>query len=183
MKGSGFITLNGKKVEFNSKHSSIINLGFCEAGTSAELQVNFEKSSAETGSFEIYASSMNLTDFEQAISLIRQKSMTIESFTNTSIRGVVEAESDGLMVMPILFDKGWHAKVDGQEVKTQAVNDCLLSFELLKGSHKIQLWFFPEKLFIGIMITLSSALILILLFLKKSGIMLSTIKLFRKGNK
>lgn len=182
MKGSGFITVNGKKVEFNSKHSSIINLGFCEAGTSAELQVNFEKSNAETGSFEIYASSMNLTAFEQAISLIRQKSMTIESFTDTSIRGVVEAESDGLMVMSIPFDKGWHVKVDGQKVKTQAVEDCLLSFELLKGSHKIQLWFFPEKLFMGVMITLASVIMLILLFLKKSGILVSIIKSFRKGD-
>ena len=46
MKGSGFVTVNGKKVEFNPKHSSIINLGFCKAGSSAELQINFDKSSS-----------------------------------------------------------------------------------------------------------------------------------------
>jgi uncharacterized membrane protein YfhO len=183
MNGSGFIMINGKKVEFNPKHSSLINLGFSEAGTSAELNINFDKSSAETGSFEIYAYSLNLTAFENAISLIGEKSMTIESFKDTSISGMVEAESDGLMVMSIPFDKGWQVKVDGEEVKTQAVDDCLLSFELLKGSHRIELWFFPEKLFIGIMITMASALILLLLFIKKSGIVTSTINRLRKGDK
>jgi uncharacterized membrane protein YfhO len=183
MNGSGFVTVNGKKVDFNAKHSSIINLGFCEAGTSAELNINFDKSSAETGSFEIYSYSLNLTAFEQAISLIREKSMTIESFTDTRIRGLVESESDGLMVMSIPFDKGWHVKVDDQEVITMAVDDCLLSFELLKGSHKIELWYFPEKLFTGLMITLASALILILLFINKSGIMTSTINRLKKEAK
>lgn len=183
MKGSGFVTVNGKKVEFNPKHSSIINLGFCKAGSSAELKINFDKSSSETGSFKIYAYTLNIPAFEEAISLIRKKPMTIENFTDTSILGSAEAASDGMMVMSIPFDKGWHVKVDNQEVETQAVDDCLLSFELLKGSHKIELWFFPEKLFMGLMITLVSVLILIILFIKKSGIMVSTIKHLRQGVK
>ncbi|MBU3142778.1 YfhO family protein [Clostridium sp. CF012] len=183
MKGSGFLTVNGKQSEFNPKHSSIINLGFCEAGSSAKLQINFDKSSSETGSFKVYAYSLNIPAFEEAISLIRKKSMTVENFTDTSIRCSVKAASDGLMVMSIPFDKGWHVKVDNQEVEIRAVDDSLLSFELLKGSHKIELWFFPEKLFMGLMITLVSVLILIFLFIKKSGIMVSTIKHLRKGAK
>jgi len=183
MKGSGFVTLNGKKVDFNPRHSTIINLGFCKEGSSAELQINFDKSSAETGSFKVYAYTLNVPAFEEAISLIRKKSMTIESFTDTRILGSAESASDDLMVMSIPFDKGWHVKVDNQEVKTQAVDNCLLSFELLKGSHKIEMWFFPEKLFMGLMITLVSALILLLLFIRKSGIIVSTIKRLRKGGK
>ena len=183
MKGSGFVTINSKKIEFNPRHSTIVNLGFCEAGASAELQIDFDNSSGESGSFKVYAYSLNKPAFEQAMSLIHKKSMTIESFTDTSILGYVKAANDGLMVMSIPFDKGWHVKVDNREVKTQAMDDSLLSFELLKGSHKIEMWFFPEKLFMGLMITLVSALILILLFIKKLGIMASTIKHLRKGAK
>ncbi|MBU3191374.1 YfhO family protein [Clostridium bowmanii] len=183
MKGNGFVTANGKKVEFNPSHSSIINLGFCKPGSSAELKINFDKSSAETGQFKVYAYTLNIPAFKEAIFLIRKKSMTIENFTDTSISGQVDATSDGLMVMSIPFDKGWHVKVDNHEVKPQAVDDCLLSFELLKGTHKIELWFFPEKLFMGLMITLVSVLILIFLFIKKPGIMFSTIKHLRRGGK
>lgn len=176
MKGSGFVTVNGKKVDFNPKHSSIINLGFCKPGTTAELQITFEKSSPESGSFQLYAYGLNTPAFENAISLIRKKSMTIESFTDTSIHGSVESASDGLMVMTIPYDKGWHVKIDDQEVKTQAIDNCLLSFELTKGSHKIEMWYFPEKFFIGLMITLASILILILLFIKKLDIRVFSIK-------
>jgi uncharacterized membrane protein YfhO len=183
MEGSGFVTINGKKIDFNAKHSSIINLGFSESGTSAELQLNFDKSSPETGVFEINGCSLNQLAFEQAIDLIRERSMTVESFTDTYIRGGVGVANDGLMVMSIPFDKGWHVKVDNQEVKTQAVDDCLLSFELLKGSHKIELRYFPEKLFIGLVITLVSVLILTLILIKKSGIMAATIKRLKKGDK
>ncbi|MCJ7690110.1 MAG: YfhO family protein, partial [Clostridiaceae bacterium] len=181
--GSGFVTVNGKKIEFRAKHSTIINLGFCESKSSAELQINFDKSSSESGKFEVYAYSLNVPEFKEAMSLIRKESMTIENFTDTSISGQVETASDGLMVMSIPFDKGWHVKVDNQEVEPQAVDDCLLSFELLKGTHKIEMWFFPEKLFLGLMITLVSVLILIFLFIKKPGIMVSSIKKFRKGVK
>lgn len=183
MKGSGFVMVGGKKVEFNAKHSTLINLGFCESGTSSELQLNFDKTSPETGTFEVYAFGLNQPAFEHAVSLIREKSMTVESFTDTHILGGIEARSDGLMVMSIPFDKGWHVKVDDQEVKTQAVDDFLLSFELSKGSHKIELRYFPEKLFMGIMITLISVLILMLLLIKKSDVKFSTIKRHKKGDK
>jgi uncharacterized membrane protein YfhO len=183
MKGSGFVMVGGKKVEFNSKHSTIINLGFCEAGTHAELQLNFDKSSPETGTFEVYAYGLNLPAFEHAISLIRQKSMAIESFTDTSILGRMKAASDGLMIMSIPFDKGWHVKVDDQEVKTLALDDSLLSFEISKGSHKIELRYFPDRLLMGIMITLVSFLLLILLLIKKTGTTSDTIKLLKKGDK
>lgn len=181
--GNAFVTVNGKKVKFNPSHSSIINLGFCKSGTSPELQINFDKSSDESGNFKVYAYSLNVPAFEQAMSLIRKKSMIIESFTDTNILGSVKATNDGLMVMSIPFDKGWHVKVDNKEVKTQAMDDSLLSFELLKGSHKIELWFSPEKLSISLKITIVSLLILIYLFIKKSGIMATIIKHLRKGVK
>jgi uncharacterized membrane protein YfhO len=167
MKGSGFVMVNDKKVEFNAKHSTIINLGFCKSGTLAELQVNFEKISPESGRFEVYACGLNQPAFENAVSLIREKSMTVESFTDTRIRGRVETSNTSLMVMTIPYDKGWHVKVDNREVKTQAIDDCLLSFELAEGSHKIELWFVPDKFLIGLMITLASILILILLLARK----------------
>lgn len=167
MKGSGYVTVDGKKIDFNSRHSTIINLGFCKAGTSVEMHLTFDKSNAEAGSFEVYSYGLNLSAFESAISLIHEKSIVIESFTDTNIRGEIEVKSDGLMVMSIPYDRGWHVKIDNKDVKTEAVDDCLLSFELSKGPHQIELRFFPEKLLAGLMISLISMLILILVFSKK----------------
>jgi uncharacterized membrane protein YfhO len=176
MKGSGFVMVSGKDIVFNSQRSSIINLGYCKSGTYAVLQLTLDKLSTEAGGFGIYACSLNLPAFEHAISIIREKSISIESFNDTNIRGSVEPESDGLMVMSIPFDKDWHVKVDDVEVKTQAVDDCLLSFELPKGSHVIELAYYPDKLSTGLMITLTSFLILIFLFIMKPWSIASAFK-------
>lgn len=183
MKGSAFVKINDKKLDFNPKHSSIINVGFCEPGTIAEVNINFDKESSETGSFEIYPYGLDLAAFEKAISIVKEKSMTVESFTATSIKGKVSAEEDGLMVMSIPYDKGWQVKVDNKKVVTQEVDECLLSFELPKGNHSLELKFFPDKLLEGMVITLVSLIILIGLLLRRFGISSSIAKAFKKGDK
>ncbi len=163
MKGKGSITVGGVKSSFNANISSVISLGFCEAGTTAEVLIEFDKSDAESGRFEIYSYSMDTEAFEKGISEIRKNQLEIESFSDTSIRGTVDSDYDGMMVMSIPYDKGWNVTVDGKKVETKAVDESLLSFEVPEGSHDIKLTFFTDKLAEGIGITAVSALILILL--------------------
>ena len=164
MKGSAFVKVNDKKVDFNPRHSTIINLGFCKSGTLPEMEITFEKTAPESGRFEVHASSLNIPAFENAISLIREKGMTVEKITDTGIRGSVEAKNAGLMVMSVLYNKGWHVKVDGKEVETLAVDNCLLAFELSEGFHKIEMWFVTEKFMLGLVITVVSLMLLLLLY-------------------
>lgn len=160
VEGSGFVSFNDEKVEFNPRQSSIINLGYCESGTSAELELNFEKESSESGRFELFVYRLNRSAFENAMSLIREKSMTVESFRDTYISGRIEAESTGLMVMSIPYDKDWLVSVDGRKVKIAAVDDCLLSFEVPEGAHKIELRYFPQEFYAGLVITIASVVML-----------------------
>ena len=60
---------------------------------------------------------MNQQAFENAISLIKEKSMTVEGFTDTRILGHIEPSNDGLMVMTIPYNKGWHVKINNQKLK------------------------------------------------------------------
>lgn len=163
MKGNGFVKLGDRKVDFNPKHSTIINLGYCKSGTFAEMQIDFDDTSAESGAFEVYANGLDKPVFEKAVSAIRKKSINVESFKGTNIKGSINADSDGIMVMSIPYDKGWHVKVDNREVKTQAIDNCLLSFDLEKGQHTVELWFIPDKFYIGLVITLASILLLVLI--------------------
>jgi len=173
MKGSGFVMLNDKKVDFNPKHSSIINLGFCKAGTSGEMQIEFEKEAPESGSFEIYTYSLNQPVFKDAMEIISKKSMNVESYNSTGIHGSVDSEADGIMVMTIPYDKGWSVEVDNHKVETIAIDDCLLGFALTKGSHKIDLKFVPDKSLIGLMISAVSILVFALLAIKAHALRLS----------
>ncbi len=166
MKGKGSITVNGVKSDFDAYHSSVISLGYCEAGTSAEVLIEFDKSGSESGRFEIYSYRMDLEAFEEGISEIRKNQLEIESFSDTSIRGTVNSDHDGMMVMSIPYDKGWNVTVDGKKVETTSVDESLLSFEVPEGIHAIRLTFFTDKLAEGIGITAISASIMIFLIIR-----------------
>jgi uncharacterized membrane protein YfhO len=167
MKGKGSITVNGVKSDFDAYHSSVISLGYCEAGTSAEVLIEFDKSGSESGRFEIYSYRMDLEAFEEGISEIRKNQLEIESFSDTSIRGTVNSDHDGMMVMSIPYDKGWNVTVDGKKVETTSVDESLLSFEVPEGIHAIRLTFFTDKLAEGIGITAISASIMIFLIMRR----------------
>ncbi|NJD03867.1 MAG: YfhO family protein [Ruminiclostridium sp.] len=167
MKGSAFVTVNGKKVDFNPRHSTIIDLGFCKSGTLPEMEITFDKTAPESGRFEVYSSGLDIPAFEKAISIIRDQAMIVDKVMDTGIRGSVEIKTAGLMAMSVLYDKGWHVKVDGKEVQTLAIDDSLLAFELAEGPHTVETWFIPDKFFLGLGITMISLLILILLFIKR----------------
>lgn len=160
MKGSAFVTLNDKKVDFNPRHSTLINLGFCKAGTTPEIEITFDKTAPESGRFEVYASTIDVPAFEEAISKIRAGGMTVDKVTDTGLKGTVNAETDGIMTMSVLYNKGWHVKVDGKEVETFAIDDCLLGFDISQGTHNIEAWFVPDKFQPGMIITLASLVVL-----------------------
>ena len=186
MKGSGFVEVNGEKINFNLRHSTIINPGFCKAGSTVELQLTFDKLSPDSGRFEIYSYALDQNAFENAMSLIKENSMVIESFSDTRIKGSIETDSDGIMVMSIPYNNGWHVKIDGRKAETQAVDDCLLSFELPAGFHEIELSFLPDKFLLGAATTLVSILILAVLFFfrKRNKIYINTneIKQVKQNN-
>jgi uncharacterized membrane protein YfhO len=62
--------------------------------------------------------------------------------------------------MSIPYDKDWLVSVDGRKVKTAAVDDCLLSFEVPEGAHKIELRYFPQEFYAGLVITIASVVML-----------------------
>lgn len=157
-----------KNRDFNPAHSTIINLGFCKSGSSCDLQLLFEKDAPESGKFEIYVCGLERQAFKDAISLIKEKSLIIDKFAENRILGKIESEEKGTMVMTIPYNKGWHAKVNGQKVETWAVDDCLLAFDLPSGSNNIDLKFMPEGYFSGIIVTITSILLFILISFKET---------------
>lgn len=160
MKGKGTITVNGVKSDFDAFHSSVISLGYCEAGTSAEVMIEFDKAGADSGRFEIYSYRMDLEAFEKGIDEIRSNQLEVASFSDTYIKGTVDSSFNGAMVMSIPFDKGWNVRVDGKKVETFAVDESLIGFNVPEGRHEIELSFFTDKLAEGIAITAASAAIL-----------------------
>ena len=152
--------VGNKSFWFNGTRATIINLGYCTAGTIVEIQLTFNANSPETARFTLKAAGLDLPKFESAIEKIRAKSFNMQSFSDTRVSGTVDAPEDGYMIMTVPYDKGWKVKVDGAEAETQALDNCLLAFKMSKGTHSIEMNFLPDKFIPGLFITLASIAIL-----------------------
>lgn len=67
--------------------------------------------------------------------------------------------SPGFAVLSVPFDQGWAVSVNGQPVKTYAVNGGLTGIAVTAGENDIQMWFTPRGLTAGKYLTLAGLLV------------------------
>lgn len=64
----------------------------------------------------------------------------------------------------IPYDEGWHIYVDGKEVELGKTMDALISFEITEGTHDIEMRYFNDYLKWGIIISVTSLLLAVGVF-------------------
>ena len=84
--------------------------------------------------------------------------------TATSTVGVVDKPK--LLQTTIPFHKGWSVLVDGKLISPFISNGGLLAFNLAKGEKQIVLEFKPTDLKLGLIVTLISFIVCILILFK-----------------
>lgn len=163
---NGHVEVNGEKMDYNAYRSTMVDLGYLKAGTPVELNLVFDEEGPESGSFHVYACSVDTAIFKQAISDLKDRQITIKSHSASRLSGTVNVREDSVMVMAIPYDTGWNVRVDGMEVETFALADCLLCFNISKGQHLINMDFVPDRFLTGLCITFLSLVILIVSWLR-----------------
>ena len=161
---NGFVMVNDKKVDFNARRSTLANVGFCELGDKIQFELTFKDSAPQTGNFKLLSYTVDQAKLVEAIGLIKENSMEVSSFSDNRISGFANAEKDSIMVMTIPFDPGWQVKIDGERSETMALDEGFLCFDLPAGEHKIELIFIPDKMNLGLIISLVSIVILFILY-------------------
>ena len=157
----GYVMLDEDKIDYNAKRSTVIDLGFVKAGTEIVFNITFDAESSESGRFELYACGLDAAALGQVTGEIRDNSLLIDKFTDTRVKGTVNAPEEGYLLLTIPYDTGWQAKVDGQTVATQSLDNGLILLPLEGGRHEIDLKYRPPKLLWGMLASLVSLLTLL----------------------
>ena len=116
-------------------------------------------------SFSAY--SIDNEEFEEAAYEIQNNKITITDFKENNITATITVDEDCAAYTSIPFDDGWKVFVNDQEVETYKVGNSLLAFDLTTGSNNITLKYFPKGFVIGSIISGSSLIVCIILFLPK----------------
>lgn len=155
-------------------HRQIVHIGDVPAGTA----VTVSTTDSDVSSLQLYAYAFHQDVFELAFNALASEGLVIEEYDDTSIKGTITSSADGLMYTSIIYDRGWSAYIDGEEVEITSINDALIAIPVPAGTHTIELKYWPTNLTPGLLITFASIAILVFLIVldkkkKKSMIVVS----------
>ncbi|SHI36143.1 YfhO family protein [Parasporobacterium paucivorans] len=150
------ITIETKTYD-STQHDRIIDIGTVSAGN----KVTISPDSSENAIFSYFAA-FNEKVYTDVFKELDAGSLVIEKYSDTYIRGTVDAGEDGLLLTSIPYDEGFSVYVDGKKTDTKAFKNAFISFPVEKGSHTIVLVYSPKGLALGFIISAASLVALLL---------------------
>lgn len=109
----------------------------------------------------IYQKDMATVD--AAVKKLQNSCMNVEIFTDEYIKGTVESSSDGILFLPIMYDKNWTISVDQEELTLAKGNIGFSAIPVGPGKHEIVLKFSPIAVKIGALTSILSIIILMII--------------------
>ncbi len=160
----GYVMIDEQRINFNARRSTLVDLGWVEADSEVVLHLSFGDSAPASSRFEFYAYAFNVPVFESAIETLRGQSLQLDSFKDTKLNGTVTAHEEGVLFLTIPYDKGWSLKVNGEKQSFMAIDNGLIGVALPAGTHTIEMTYKPAWFMIGLLISLTSILVLLILY-------------------
>ena len=118
---------------------------------------------------------MVIRDFRIVVSdgtIIPDKTtVTVDLVKDSLLRGKVINENEGYLFLPVPYDKGWTASVDGEAVPIIRVDSAFMALQLPKGEHIFKIEYNYPFIGIGVAIAIVGMTILVICyrFLLKSN--------------
>ncbi len=144
------------------KKKYILDLGYHEAGSLLTLT---SENGEDLNLIAYYVDEGVLGNF---IDSLNSQTMTVDSYDETHVNGHIIVTTPGELVLSIPYEPGWTLLVDGKEATVDLFEDTMISTYLTEGEHTIALSYYPAGFNAGIVITIGSlALFLVLCTLIK----------------
>ena len=150
------ITVNSEKVSDitqSMEDAYILDLGYHNKGDEVLVSLDASKMESESTSFDFYCYTADDTVVKYMYNSLAGNSLNVESYSDTTIKGTVNAKENCYLYSSIPYDDGWSVYVDGKKAETFEIGGTLLAIELTPGQHKIEYKYFPVGFLYGIIIS------------------------------
>ncbi len=150
------ITVNSEKVSDitqSMEDAYILDLGYHNKGDEVLVSLDASKMESESTSFDFYCYTADDTVVKNMYNSLAGNSLNVESYSDTTIKGTVNAKENCYLFSSIPYDDGWSVYVDGKKAETFEIGGTLLAIELTPGQHKIEYKYFPVGFLYGIIIS------------------------------
>ena len=106
--------------------------------------------------------------WKNTINNLKEQELNITEFKGNVIKGTVTSTKEkDILFTTIPYDDNWDVYIDGKKVKTVKVLDALLGVKLDIGTHSIEFKYCPKQFFLGLIVSIISFIILVIIDKKK----------------
>lgn len=129
--------------------------GQLHKGQQLEIRLVFGVEAA--GSLKVQAARLDDASFAEGLSQLAPYTIRDLHVQDTEITGEVTADDTrSLLCLPVPYEAGWHAEIDGQSAEITASMPGMLGLQIPAGTHSIRLHYRPQGFFAGCIISLIS---------------------------
>ena len=104
----------------------------------------------------------DLEQFKEDIEILKNKEIDIIKVDKNEVEAKYNSSKDNIVFMSIPYDTGWNVYIDNKKAKYFNMGHGFMGIEVPKGNHTIKMKYYPNNLFLGIVITLISISCLII---------------------
>ena len=144
----------------------ILDCGKCAEGEILTVEIPVPVGT-DSGYIECYAAGLDMDTLQAGYEVLNDGAMNITEFEDTYIKGTVTVTENKMLYTSINYDEGWKVIVDGKETEKIKIGEALIGINLDEGTHNIEFVYEPQGLKIGIIISTTTLLLLILFLIFK----------------
>lgn len=127
-------------------------MGSGKEGDEASVSINFNNDKT-SGTYELLAYALKKEELDLAYDMLADEQFEVTDFSDTEIKGRINAKKGGILYFSIPYEKGWSVYVDGEKVKSVKVLHSMLGADINAGEHEITLKFSPDGFDKGVIIS------------------------------
>ncbi len=161
-----YVSVNG--VELYKEAISLpqmMAVGDVQEGDIIEIRILCD--AGESSTMDVQAAILDMDIFWQGYAILDASVLQLTDFESTRVSGIIHCNRDGLLYTSIPQNGNWHAIVDGKQVETKLVGDCMAALELTEGSHTVTFLYRNAAFSLGWKITVLSAAVFVFLIGKE----------------
>lgn len=153
---------------FTETHWNVLCAGTFKKGDRVQIRLRIPEEGLSISEACFYYEDMDaLGQWHEALAERNEKNSAILRVSSSHLKFDVTSQDEDMLFVSVPYDRGWHIKADGQDVKSEKVLGILTGVRLSAGEHEIDMRYIPPGLIIGIAVSIAG--LLLMLIIKPDG--------------
>jgi len=133
-------------------------MGEAQEGETSTIEIS-AADGKHSGNYRLMVYALNKQLYDEIYEKLADEQLEITDFSDKKIKGKINAKKSGVLYFSIPYEKGWTVYIDGKKADTCKVLDAMLGVKVEAGEHTVRLEYVPEGFTVGMIATVSSAVI------------------------